>query len=77
MIAMGYTVGILSRDPDGLERTIIDIMGEEWLENLPSVWRPILEWITNDYVAGSIGIVLSFIIITGVFYLIFSLKKRI
>lgn len=76
MIAIGFTVGILSEDPDGLERMVIDTMGEEWLENLPSVWRPILEWITNDYVAGSIGIILSVIIIMGVFYLITSLKKR-
>ena len=32
MIAIGFTLGILSEDPDGLERALIDIRGEEWLE---------------------------------------------
>jgi Fe2+ transport system protein B len=62
MLTVGFAVGILSDNPDGLERALIDAMGEEWVENLPAAWIPILEWITNEYVAGIIGIVLSVII---------------
>lgn len=76
VLATGFTIGFLSEDPDGLERVLIDIYGEEWLENLISPWIPILSFITNDYVAGIIGIVLSIAIITGVFYLITYLKKK-
>ena len=75
VIAVGFTLGFLSENPDGLERVLIDINGEEWLENLFSPWIPILSWVTNDYVAGIIGIVLSIAIMTGVFYLITYLKK--
>lgn len=76
VIAVGFTIGFLSENPDGLERVLIDINGEEWLENLISPWIPILSWVTNDYVAGIIGIVLSIAIMTGVFYLITYLKKK-
>jgi len=76
VIAVGFTIGFLSENPDGLERVLIDINGEEWLENLISPWTPILSWVTNDYVAGIIGIVLSITIMTGVFYLITYLKKK-
>jgi len=76
VIAVGFTIGFLSENPDGLERVLIDINGEEWLENLISPWIPILSWVTNDYVAGIIGVVLSIAIMTGVFYLITYLKKR-
>jgi len=76
VIAVGFTLGFLSENPDGLERVLIDINGEEWLENLFSPWIPILSWISNDYVAGIIGIVLTITIMTGVFYLITYLKKR-
>jgi len=76
VIAVGFTLGFLSENPDGLERVLIDINGEEWLENLISPWIPILSWVTNDYVAGIIGVVLSIAIMTGVFYLITYLKKR-
>ncbi len=75
VLAVGFTIGFLSENPDGLERVLIDINGEEWLENLISPWVPILSWVTNDYVAGIIGIVLSIAIMTGVFYLITYLKK--
>ena len=75
VIAVGFTLGFLSENPDGLERVLIDINGEEWLENLISPWTPILSWVNNDYVAGIIGIVLSIAIMTGVFYLITYLKK--
>jgi len=75
VLATGFTIGFLSENPDGLERVLIDIHGEEWLENLISPWVPILSFITNDYVAGIIGIVLSITLMTGVFYLI-SKKKE-
>lgn len=76
VLAVGFTIGFLSENPDGLERVLIDINGEEWLENLFSPWVPILSWVTNDYVAGIIGVVLSIAIMTGVFYLITYLKKK-
>ena len=76
VLATGFTIGFLSEDPDGLERVLIDIYGEEWLENLISPWIPILSWITNDYVVGIIGIILSITVIIGVFYLISYSKKK-
>lgn len=76
VIAIGFTIGFLSENPDGLERVLIDYYGEEWLENLYSPWIPFLSWITNDYVAGIIGVVLSVLILMGTFYLITRLKKR-
>jgi len=76
VLATGFTIGFLSENPDGLERVLIDIHGEEWLENLISPWVPILSFVTNDYVAGIIGIVLSIAIMTSVFYLITYLKKK-
>lgn len=77
IITVGYNLGILSEDPDGLERSIIDATGEEYLEGLPSVWNPFLSWIENEYVAGIIGIVLTFSILIGALYLIVYVKKRI
>ena len=76
MIAIGFTLGILSEDPDGLERVLINARGEEWVENLPSPWEPILGWIDNDYVAGLVGIALSIIIMMAIFYVIIILKKK-
>jgi len=75
VLATGFTIGFLSENPDGLERVLIDMHGEEWLENLISPWIPILSFITNDYVAGIVGIILSITLITGVFYLISKKKK--
>jgi len=76
VIAVGFTLGFLSENPDGLERVLTDYFGEEWLENLSSPWVPFLNWITNDYVAGIIGIILSVAALMGTFYLITRLKKR-
>ena len=76
VLATGFTIGFLSENPDGLERVLIDIYGEEWLENLISPWIPILSWITNDYVAGILGIILSITLLIGVFYLISYSKKK-
>lgn len=76
VISVGFTIGFLSENPDGLERVLIDYYGEEWLENLYSPWIPFLSWISNDYVAGSIGIVLSIAVMMGIFYVITRFKKR-
>ena len=76
MIAVGFTLGILSDDPDGLERALIDTRGEDWVENLKSPWDPILGGIESDYIAGIIGILLSLVFIIVIFYLIVYAKKR-
>ena len=75
-IAVGFTIGFLSENPDGLERVLTDYFDEEWLENLFSPWIPFLSWITNDYITGIVGIVLSIAVIMGTFYLITRFKKR-
>jgi len=76
MIAIGFTIGILSEDPDGLERAIIDARGEEWLESLTSPWEPILGWIGNDFIIGIVGILLTLFLIIAVFELVIYLKKK-
>jgi len=76
VLAVGFTIGFLSENPDGLERVLIDYYGEEWLENLYSPWIPFLSWITNDYVAGIVGVVLSITVLMGTFYLIAHFKKK-
>jgi hypothetical protein len=75
-IAIGYTIGFLSDNPDGLERVLIDYYGEDWLENLASPWIPFLVWLDNEYFAGIVGIILSITAIMSVFYLITRFKKR-
>ena len=40
MIAVGYTIGILSGAPDGLERTLIEINGEKYSSPQPSIQIP-------------------------------------
>ncbi len=76
MIAVGFTIGILSDAPDGLERVLIDQNGESWLESLVSPWEPLFSWITSEYGAAILGIVISVILMTSVFYLIIRYKKR-
>ncbi|UCC18410.1 MAG: energy-coupling factor ABC transporter permease [Promethearchaeota archaeon] len=76
MIAVGFTIGILSNAPDGLERVLIDQNGESWLESLVSPFVPLFNWITNDYGAAIIGITLSVIVMASVFYLIIKYKKK-
>lgn len=72
MLSIGFTVGILSEDPDGLERVL-----EDWGVAEPEAfWVPFLSFITNDYVAGILGLILSAVIIGGVFYLITNSKKK-
>lgn len=76
MIAVGFSLGILSEDPDGLERALIDARSEEWLEGLPSVWDPILGWIESDYIAGLVGIALSVSLMVAIFYAIVKVKQK-
>jgi hypothetical protein len=75
MIAVGYPLGILSENPDGLERVIIDSKGESWLESLASPWVPFLSWIENNYIAAIVGIILSVVIIFAIFKFISYRKK--
>jgi len=80
-MSIGFVLGFLSEDPDGLERSIIDATGggeegEAWIESLPSPWDPILGWIENDYIAGLIGVLLSVILMISVFYLIIFIHKN-
>lgn len=70
MIAIGYPLGILSENPDGLERVLIDQNGETWLENLSSIWIPFLSWIENNYIAAIVGVLLSVGLIFGAFKLV-------
>jgi hypothetical protein len=76
VIAIGFPLGFLSEDPDGLERVLIDSQGEPWLENLEAFWYPILSWIENEYVAGIIGILLTLIIALCIFNLVKFIKNR-
>ncbi len=76
MIAVGFTIGFLSDAPDGLERVLIDQNGESWLENLVSPWIPLFSWITSDYGAAILGIVLSVTLMSSAFYLIIRYKKK-
>ncbi|MFX0001942.1 MAG: energy-coupling factor ABC transporter permease [Candidatus Hodarchaeota archaeon] len=75
-IAVGFTIGILSTAPDGLERVLIDQNGESWLESLVSPWVPLLSWISNDYGAAIVGIVISIVVMSSTFYLIIKYKKK-
>jgi len=76
MIAVGFTIGILSDAPDGLERVLIDQNGESWLDNLVSPWIPLFSFITNEYGAAILGIVLSIIVMSSSFYLIMRYRKN-
>jgi len=76
MMAVGFTIGLLSGAPDGLERVLIDQNGESWLDNLASPWIPLFNWITNDYGAAILGIVISILAMSSTFYLIIRYKKK-
>lgn len=72
MLSVGFTVGILSNAPDGLERVLEDSkVGET-----ESFWTPFFSFITDEYVAGFLGIILAAVIIGGAFYLISYLKNK-
>jgi hypothetical protein len=76
MIAIGYPLGILSENPDGLERVLIENNGESWLENLSSVWTPFLSWIENNYIAAIIGVVMSVVFTFAIFKFISYRKEK-
>lgn len=76
MITIGFTIGVLSNDPDGLERSLIDARGGEWIEGLSSPWEPIFGWIDNDYIVALIGISLTVLFIVAIFALIAFLAKQ-
>jgi len=76
MIAVGFTIGILSSDPDGLERMLIDANGESWLESLPVFLQPIFGWLENEYIVGILGMALTVTIIIGSFYSVGYIKKK-
>ena len=76
LLAVGFTLGILSDDPDGLERSLIDARGEDWFEGLKSPWDPIFGGIENEFIAGVVGILLSVILMIFIFYLIAYVKKK-
>jgi cobalt/nickel transport system permease protein len=76
MIAVGFTIGILSDAPDGLERVLIDQNGESWLENLVSPWIPLLSWVTSEYGAAVLGIILTALIMSSTFYFIIRYKRK-
>ena len=76
MIAVGFTIGILSSNPDGLERMLIDANGEAWLENLPVFLQPIFGWLENEYIVGILGMVFTVTIIVGSFYIVGYIKKK-
>jgi len=67
-------LGILSENPDGFKRVLIDQKGESCLGNLVTPWNLFLSWILNDYVAGAFGVIIKMIIITSLFYLIAKKK---
>ena len=80
-LGLGFTIGILSNAPDGLERTLIDGKGGDeegkiWIEDLPSPWNPPLGNITNEYIMGIIGIVFTFVLMISIFRVITVLKKK-
>ena len=77
MLAIGFIIGILSGNPDGLERSLIDARGEEWVEGLASPWEPIFGWIGNDYIVALLGISLTLLFVIGFFALIaYGTKKK-
>lgn len=76
LMSIGFTLGFLSNNPDGLERVLIDQKGENWVENLTSPWLPLLNWISNDYITGIVGVVLTLGIIMSVFHTLKRVKKK-
>ena len=76
MIAVGFSIGIISDAPDGLERVLIDQNGETWLESLESPWVPLFSWVKSDYGVGILGITLSVVLMSSAFYLVIQIKKK-
>ena len=72
MIAFGITIGIVSADPDRLERMIEDAGVEE----PAGFFEPLLAWIQNEYIVAIVGILLIIGITLTTFYLIGFIKKQ-
>jgi len=75
MIAVGFTIGILSEAPDGLERVLIDY-DENLLKNLEYSWIPLFSWVKSDYSAAILGTIISVIIMSSIFYIIIRYKGK-
>ncbi|MFW9865700.1 MAG: energy-coupling factor ABC transporter permease [Candidatus Thorarchaeota archaeon] len=75
MIAVGFTIGILSESPDGLERVLIDY-DENLLGNLQNSWIPLFSWVKDDYSAGILGTVISVVILSSIFYIVIRYKRK-
>ncbi|MBD3196848.1 MAG: hypothetical protein GF317_17465 [Candidatus Lokiarchaeota archaeon] len=71
MLTVGFSIGILSDAPDGLERVLED----GGVSEPEPFWVPLLSWIKNEYIAGTIGILLSLSVIGGLFYVITKFKQ--
>ncbi|MFW9821344.1 MAG: hypothetical protein ACFFE4_00320 [Candidatus Thorarchaeota archaeon] len=76
MLSIGFTIGFLSDNPDGLERVLIDQYGEEWLEHFASPLTPLLHWISNDYFIAILGIITTIGVSTSFFYFMKRVRKK-
>ena len=71
IMAVGFTIGILSTDPDGLERVLLDAGVEE----PEAFFTPLLAWIENDFIIAILGIGMTAVIITATYYTLGYIKK--
>ncbi|MBN1802217.1 MAG: hypothetical protein JW891_11960 [Candidatus Lokiarchaeota archaeon] len=72
MLAVGFQIGILSTDPDGLEKTLEDAGVQE----PEPFFEAFLGWISNDYIAGILGIILTVSFILATYYILVYVKKK-
>lgn len=71
-VAFGETLYLLSSNPDGLEKTLLDAgTGEP-----ESAIAPLLGFLENDFVIAIIGIILIVMISIAIFYLVAFLKNK-
>ncbi len=71
-VALGMFGIIMSSDPDGLERTLID-----WgVEEPEHIITPLLGFLENEFLIAIIGILFIVGISLGTFYLIRFAKKK-
>ncbi len=72
MLAVGFQIGILSTNPDGLEKTLEDAGVQE----PEPFFEAFLGWITNDYIAGILGIILTITFVLATYYIVLYVKKK-
>lgn len=72
MLSIGFTIGILSENPDGLEKTLEDLGVEE----PEPFFEALLGWINNEHVRAIVGIILIVSITSGVYYILVYVKKK-